>query len=113
MHRGDKNVHWGWDDTHRKSTGISGQGWEQGLHPVLLLLSPPREAGRCFVELQEQSLPLPLSPEGRGAQAEGTGPTEKLPATQGISAGPGPPGSHRASDHLGSVSVTAKERRLH
>ena len=56
MHRGDKNVHWGWDDTHRKSTGISGQGWEQGLHKLLLL---PRRGRLEGALLSFKSSPFP------------------------------------------------------
>ena len=86
IHRGDQKVHRGWDDTHRKSTGISaGRGVGAGSSPAPPP-SPMRKAGRCFVELQEQ--PLPRTPsllkEGEPRQRAQNLP-RRLPATQGIS----------------------------
>lgn len=76
-----------WDDTHRKSTGISaGEGaGGQSLHPRLLL-PPVREAGKCFVEVQEQPLPRTPSPlkEGEPRQRAQTL-LRRLPATEDIS----------------------------
>ena len=53
-------MHRGWDDTHRKSTGISAGWWVGAGSSPAPPPSPMRKAGRCFVELQEQ--PLPRTP---------------------------------------------------
>ena len=105
-------------NTQRWPKGASGLGWHtQEVHRDLCRTgggsrvftcssSFPHEEGWKVLCWASRAAPSqdPFSPEGRGAQAEGTEPTEKAPSYTGhLSVGPGPPVSHRMSDHLGSL----------
>lgn len=83
---------------------LQGRGWGAESSPPPP--PPPSERGWKVLCWGLRAAPPqdPFSPEGRGAQAEGTDPTEKAPNHRGhLLVGPGPPVSHRTSDHLGSL----------
>ena len=78
-------------------------GWEQGLHLLLLLLPWGRLEG-ALLSFKSSPFPGPLLSWRKGSPGRGTEPTEKAPSYTGhLSVGPGPPVSHRMSDHLGSL----------